>query len=186
MIPNFVPWQWTLGAISAFSIGVAKTGVPGLGSFVAPLMVLAVGDARFAAAWTLPILSTADVFAVLYWRKHADARKLFSLVPWVAVGMIAGAFALALTEHMLRRIIGCVVVLMLIAVVVFTWHPNRQAAAPTNEPNGLTTRPRLENDDDNDNRFADTANHVTQRLGPLFDSRHADRVFERNEQSQTR
>ena len=126
MIPNFVPWQWTLGAISAFSIGVAKTGVPGLGSFVAPLMVLAVGDARFAAAWTLPILSTADVFAVLYWRKHADARKLFSLVPWVAVGMIAGAFALALTEHVLRRIIGCVVVLMLIVYVARKRNPQAQ------------------------------------------------------------
>lgn len=126
MIPNFVPWQWILGAISAFSIGVAKTGVPGLGSFVAPLMVLAVGDARFAAAWTLPILSTADVFAVLYWRKHADARKLFSLVPWVAVGMIAGAFALALTEHVLRRIIGCVVVLMLIVYVARKRNPQAQ------------------------------------------------------------
>jgi uncharacterized membrane protein YfcA len=126
LIPNFVPWQWILGAISAFSIGVAKTGVPGLGSFVAPLMVLAVGDARFAAAWTLPILSTADVFAVLYWRKHADARKLFSLVPWVAVGMIAGAFALALTEHVLRRIIGCVVVLMLIVYVARKRNPQAQ------------------------------------------------------------
>lgn len=77
MIPDFAPWQWVLGALSALAIGLAMTGMPGLGSFIAPLMVLAVGDARYAAAWTLPILSTADVFAVLVWRKHADARKLF-------------------------------------------------------------------------------------------------------------
>jgi hypothetical protein len=75
MIPSFAPWQWVLGAFSAFAIGVAKTGIPDLGSFVAPLMVLTVGDARHAAAWTLPILSAADIFAVLYWRKHADARE---------------------------------------------------------------------------------------------------------------
>jgi NADH:ubiquinone oxidoreductase subunit 4 (subunit M) len=55
-----------IGALSAFAIGTAKTGVPGLGSFVAPLMILTAGDARHAAAWTLPILSTADVFAVLF------------------------------------------------------------------------------------------------------------------------
>jgi len=128
MIPNFAPWQWLLGAFSALSIGVAKTGLPGLGSFVAPLMVLTVGDARYAAAWTLPILSTADVFAVLFWRKHADARKLFSLIPWVAAGMVAGALALSLSEHVLRRIIGCIVVLMLVVHIVRRRNPQQQVA----------------------------------------------------------
>src|SRR5262245_47609032 len=123
MIPNLAAWQWLLGAFSALVIGVAKTGLPGLGSFVAPLMVLTVGDARYAAAWTLPILSTADVFAVLFWRKHADARKLFSLIPWVAAGMVAGALALSLSEHVLRRIIGCIVVLMLVVHIVRRRNP---------------------------------------------------------------
>jgi len=126
--PNFAPWQWLLGACSALAIGVAKTGLPGLGSFVAPLMVLTVGDARYAAAWTLPILSTADVFAVLFWRRHADARKLFSLIPWVAAGMLAGALALSLPEHVLRRIIGCIVVLMLVVHIVRSRNPQQQVA----------------------------------------------------------
>ena len=128
MIPNFAPWQWLLGIFSALAIGVAKTGLPGLGSFVAPLMVLTVGDARYAAAWTLPILSTADVFAVLFWRKHADARKLFSLIPWVAAGMVAGALALSLSEHVLRRIIGCLVVLMLVVHIVRRRNPQQRVA----------------------------------------------------------
>jgi hypothetical protein len=46
MMPDFSGWQWLLGALSALAIGTAKTGVPGLGSFVAPLMVLTAGDAR--------------------------------------------------------------------------------------------------------------------------------------------
>jgi len=128
LIPNLAPWQWLLGAISAFSIGVAKTGVPGLGSFVAPLMVLTVGDARYAAAWTLPILSTADIFAVLYWRRHADTRKLFSLIPWVAAGMFAGAFALSLNEHTLRRLIAGIVILMLVIYIARKWNPQAEVA----------------------------------------------------------
>ena len=128
MIPDLALWQWLLGAISALFIGIAKTGVPGLGSFIAPLMVLTAGDARYAAAWTLPILSTADFFAVFFWRKHADTRKLLSLVPWVAVGMAGGAFALSLSEHTLRRVIGCVVVLMLIIHIVRKWKPQQQVA----------------------------------------------------------
>jgi len=91
-------------------------------------MVLTVGDARYAAAWTLPILSTADVFAVLFWRKHADARKLFSLIPWVAAGMAGGALALDLPEHALRRLIGCVVVLMLLVHIVRRQNPQQQVA----------------------------------------------------------
>src|SRR5499426_1704087 len=114
MITNFAPWQWLLGIFSAIAIGVAKTGLPGLGSFLAPLMVLVVGDSRYAAAWTLPILSTADVFAVLYWRRHADARKLFSLIPWVVVGIGGGALALFLSDRVLRRVIGFVILFMLV------------------------------------------------------------------------
>ncbi len=86
-MPHLEVWQWLLGAFNALTIGAAKTGVPGGGTLVAPLMVLLVGDSRLAAAWTAPLLSTGDAFAVIYWRRHAEARKLFSLIPWVLLGM---------------------------------------------------------------------------------------------------
>jgi uncharacterized membrane protein YfcA len=117
-MPHLEPWQWLLGIFSAFMIGVAKTGAPGVGTMVAPLMVLTVGDARLAAAWTLPVLSTADVFAVAYWRRHAEARQLFSLIPWVLAGIAGGAVALSLNELVIRRIIGVIIVGM---VVVYLW-----------------------------------------------------------------
>jgi uncharacterized membrane protein YfcA len=117
-MPHLEPWRWLLGIFSAFMIGVAKTGAPGVGTMIAPLMVLTVGDARLAAAWTLPVLSTADVFAVAYWRRHAEARQLFSLIPWVLVGIAGGAVALSLEEQIIRRIIGVIIVGMLL---VYLW-----------------------------------------------------------------
>ena len=117
-MPHLAPWQWLLGIFCAFMIGVAKTGAPGVGTMIAPLMVLTVGDARLAAAWTLPVLSTADVFAVTYWRRHAEARQLFSLIPWVLAGIAGGAVALSLNELVIRRIIGVIIVSML---VVYLW-----------------------------------------------------------------
>jgi uncharacterized membrane protein YfcA len=104
-------------------IGVAKTGAPGVGSLIAPLMVLTVGDARLATAWTLPILSTADVFAVLYWRRHAEARQLLSLIPWVLAGMAGGALALSLSELVIRRMIGVIIVAMLAIYLWRRWNP---------------------------------------------------------------
>ncbi|HWR49790.1 MAG TPA: sulfite exporter TauE/SafE family protein [Bryobacteraceae bacterium] len=114
-MPPYPAIQLTLGAVCGVLVGIAKTGVPGLGILVVPLMVLAVGDARQSAAWLLPMLCTADVFAVLYWRRHAAARALFSLAPWVIAGMAAGAIALALHEGVLRFVVGSIVLLMLVA-----------------------------------------------------------------------
>jgi uncharacterized membrane protein YfcA len=128
-MPHLASWQWLLGIFSAFMIGVAKTGAPGVGTMIAPLMVLTVGDARLAAAWTLPVLSTADVFAVLYWRRHAEARQLLSLIPWVLVGIAGGAVALSLDEQIVRRIIGVIIVGMLL---VYLWRRVR----PTGQVEG--------------------------------------------------
>lgn len=130
--------QWLLGVVCGILVGVAKTGVPGLGIVVVPLMVLAVGDARLAAGWLLPLLCTADVFAVIAWRRHAAARKLFSLAPWVLAGIAAGAVALSFHEHTLRLIVGAIVVVMLAAYVIRRHLPALLPAAGHSAPYGIT------------------------------------------------
>jgi uncharacterized membrane protein YfcA len=82
------------------------------------MMVLVVGSARYAAAWTAPILSTGDIFAVSYWRRHAEAGKLLSLIPWVVIGAAGGALALRLDELVLRRMIVSIVAVMLVLFVL--------------------------------------------------------------------
>src|SRR3989442_1952930 len=129
-MPDFAPWQWVLGAFCAFMIGVAKTGAPGVGTLIVPLMVMTVGDARHAAAWTAPMLSTGDIFAVLYWRRHTEARRLFSLIPSVSIGMIWGALALRLSEMLLRRIIGGIVLAMLAIYLPRKLNPTRNTPGP--------------------------------------------------------
>jgi uncharacterized membrane protein YfcA len=137
-VPALVPYQWILGAVTGFLVGVAKTGVPGLGIVVVPLMVLAVGDSRLAAGWLLPMLCTADIYAVIAWRRHAAARTLFSLTPWVLVGIAGGALALAMHEHTLRIVVGAIVLLMLAAHVVRRHFPNALRAGGHAAPYGVT------------------------------------------------
>jgi len=127
-MPHLATWQWLLGIFSAFMIGVAKTGAPGVGTMIAPLMVLTVGDARLATAWTLPVLSTADVFAVAYWRRQAETRQLFSLIPWVLVGIAGAAAALSLDEAVIRKIIGAIIVGMLAIYLWRRFSPTPQVA----------------------------------------------------------
>ncbi len=105
-MPELSWWQWTIGCFCAYLVGVAKTGVPGIGILVVPLMAVMLSDAKESAGWLLPLLCAADIFAVLYWRRHTAIWKLFTLAPWVASGMVIGAIALTLNERFLRPIVG--------------------------------------------------------------------------------
>lgn len=127
--PALAPWQWALGALCAFLIGVAKTGVPGVGILVVTLMVLVTGEARAGAGWLLPILCVADMFAVVYYRRHAEAWRLFRLAPWVLLGMAAGAATLGLPEAALRRIVGAIVLIMIAAQLWRRARAEAEAAA---------------------------------------------------------
>jgi uncharacterized protein len=131
-------WQWAMGGACAYLVGVAKTGVPGLGILVVPLMALMLGDAKQSAGWLLPILCIADLFAVVYWRRHTAARKLFVLAPWVAAGIAAGAAALSLSDRILRPLVGAIVLVMLTIYLYRRWR-NAADATPSHAPTyGLT------------------------------------------------
>jgi uncharacterized membrane protein YfcA len=136
-MPDLDWWQWLLGAAAAFSVGVSKTGVPGLGILVVPIMVLAVGDARQSAGWLLPILCMADVFAVVYWRRHAAATRLFSLAPWVVVGLFGGAMALSLPETRIRVIVAAIIAVMLMIYLKRRLAPGPEEIQVSPAPYGI-------------------------------------------------
>lgn len=117
-MPDLPLWKWLLGAVCAFSIGVAKTGVPGLGILAVPLFVFTVDDARLSAAWLLPVLIVADCYAVISYRKQAAANALFSLLPWVMAGMAGGAAVLVYPDGVIRPLVGGITLSMLL---LFLW-----------------------------------------------------------------
>ena len=118
------PWQWALGFFCAFLNGLAKTGVPGLGILVVPLMLYVVTDPRISPGVVLPLLCLADLFAVITYRRHAQWDRVVKLVPWVAVGLGFGMGALWAFEHfqvpddLLTKAIGAIVLAMIIMQVV--------------------------------------------------------------------
>jgi hypothetical protein len=117
------PWQWALGACCAFLAGVAKTGAPGLGILVIPLMLYVIPDPDRSTGATLGLLCAADCFAVAYYRRHARWSRLLRLSPWVGLGLAMGLAALRAFDHfqvrqgVLTQLIG-VIVLAMIAVHV--------------------------------------------------------------------
>lgn len=103
-----------IGAAAAFVVGVAKTGVPGIGIVAIPLFAT-VFDGRLIPGATLPILITADLFAVSWYRHHARWDVLRPLAGWIGLGYAAGiAFFVAVgsATRPLEIAIGAIVLLI--------------------------------------------------------------------------
>ena len=80
-------WAWLI--TSAFLIGMAKAGVKGLGMFVVPAMAAAFGG-KVSVGLVLPLLSMADVFAVSYYRRDAEWKYIWRLLPAAMAGVLLG------------------------------------------------------------------------------------------------
>ena len=104
---------WIVIALCAVMVGIAKTGIPGVGILVVPLMA-GVLPARSSVGVLLGILILADLFAAGYYRRNAKWRHLSRMLPIAFVGIVAGYFSLrAVSDEQLKPIIGIIVLAML-------------------------------------------------------------------------
>lgn len=104
---------WIVIALCAVLVGISKTGIPGFGILVVPLMA-SVLPARSSVGVLLGILILADLFAAGYYRHNAEWRHLFRMLPIAFVGIVAGYFSLrAVSDKQLKPIIGIIVITML-------------------------------------------------------------------------
>lgn len=107
------PVGWLVVALCALLVGAAKTGIPGIGILVVPLMAIVL-PARESVGILLGILILADVFAIIYHRRNAQWKYVLRLLPATFAGIVAGFFALKrVTNEQLAPIIGVIVLVML-------------------------------------------------------------------------
>lgn len=108
------PVQWLILASAAISMGVSKTGIPGL-SILAIMMVALVIPAKQSTGLILPMLIAGDICGVAYYRHHASWGHLVRLAPWAVVGVLIGAVALGrLSDAQIRPLIGGIVLVLVI------------------------------------------------------------------------
>lgn len=113
-IIEVIHWsQWAILIASAFAIGVSKTGLPGVGILVVPLLANAF-PAKASVGLLLPILIFADLFAVGYYRHHGQWKHLVKLLPWAIAGIGLGYIILSkIDSQTLKPLIGLIVLGML-------------------------------------------------------------------------
>ena len=116
-------FSWICAVVSALLVGLSKTGLPGVSIPAILLMTEAYpDDARLSVGAILPVLLVGDVFAVAWYRQHADWGRLVRLLPYVLAGMLPGVVVLwALEGNQLRPVIGALVLAMLATELCRQW-----------------------------------------------------------------
>jgi uncharacterized protein len=115
--------SYMLAIASALLAGLSKTGLPGVSIPAILLMTEAYpNDARLSVAAILPVLLAGDVFAVAWFRQHADWGRLLRLMPYVLAGMLPGVVVLMMLDgNKLRPVIGVLVLGMLVIEICRQW-----------------------------------------------------------------
>jgi uncharacterized protein len=85
------PSPYLLAATGAFLLGIAKSGVKGIAVFIVVLFVFAF-DAKASTGILMPLLIIGDIFAILYYKKHANWKYVFQLIPWMCMGVLLGTY----------------------------------------------------------------------------------------------
>ena len=118
MIFDLDPLQWVLAGFGAALVGLAKTGIAGLG-VLAVAIFASILPARESVGILLVILIFTDFVAVTIYRRDASWSHLARLFPWAAAGVVLGAAVFGLmNDRVVRTSIGVILVL-LVALQLF-------------------------------------------------------------------
>lgn len=110
--------DWMLIVFCAMLIGMSKTGVPGVSMIVVPTLAFIFGG-KPSTGILLPILIMADIFAVIYYHRHAHWKHLLRALPWAFAGLfIALWIGNLVNDVQFKRIIAITV---FISIALMIW-----------------------------------------------------------------
>ncbi|NNE75685.1 MAG: sulfite exporter TauE/SafE family protein, partial [Pricia sp.] len=88
---NITFTMWVLALSAAFVIGLSKAGIKGIAIVNVTLMALAF-DAKASTGIVVLLLIVGDVFAVIYYNRHANWWYIVRFLPWIILGILIGVF----------------------------------------------------------------------------------------------
>jgi uncharacterized membrane protein YfcA len=125
-MPVLSTGRWVLGAITALLVGFSKSAVPGMAVVFVPLFA-EVLPARASTGALLPLLILGDIFAVVFWRRHAVWRHIARLIPWALAGIVVGWIIMGrIDDRLMRPVLGAALIVIL---TVNVWHSVKREAA---------------------------------------------------------
>jgi len=122
------PEQWLFVILCALFVGMAKTGVAGIGMLIVPVLAEIFGG-KASTGILLPMLVMADVFAVAYYNRHAEWKYVLRLLPSTTAGILIGLFVGNFVNDAQFQIIMGIIILVGLSIMIW-----REAKKSVNIP----------------------------------------------------
>lgn len=120
-------WQFALLFLCALFSGMSKVGVPGVSMIVVPILALIFGGKQ-STGILLPILMMADLFGVIYYRRHAQWSYILKVIPWAFVGIgLALWVGKLVNDDQFKNIIA---VLVFLCIGLMLWRDRKKGDSP--------------------------------------------------------
>ena len=122
-------WVWILSVMCGVFVGMAKTGISGLGMLIVPVLAAIFGG-KPSVGILLPMLCVGDIFAVKYYHRHAEWKHVLRLLPWAITGIIIGvAVGNYISDIRFKQIIAAII-LISIPFMIWRERQSNQVAIP--------------------------------------------------------
>lgn len=120
---------WALAITAALVIGLSKAGIKGIAIVNVTLMALAF-EAKESTGIVVPLLIFGDVFAVIYYNRHAQWSYIIRFLPWMILGIFLGVFlGNDLDENAFK--IGMAIIILVSVAMMYWWDRRKSKKVPT-------------------------------------------------------
>lgn len=126
---NFI--QWGLLLLCAVFVGMSKVGVPGVSLISIPILAFIFGGKQ-STGILLPILMMADLFAIVYYRRHAKWSYLVKILPWAFVGIAIALWVGEIVNDEQFKEIIAVVIFICIGLMIWRDRKKDEQYIPNN------------------------------------------------------
>ncbi|WP_142784800.1 sulfite exporter TauE/SafE family protein [Changchengzhania lutea] len=121
---NLTAIQWMAIGVAVFLLGLSKSGIKGIGIIIVVILAFVFGE-KASTGILLPLLICADIFAVIYYNRHAQWNIIKKLMPWMIVGVLVGVWVgNDISEAVFKKMMAIIII---VSVGIMFYSENRKS-----------------------------------------------------------
>jgi uncharacterized membrane protein YfcA len=122
--------EWIAVFFAVFLLGMAKSGIKGIGIIIVVIMALVFGE-KASTGILLSLLISADILAVIYYNRHAQWHFIKKLMPWMVIGVLVGVWmGNDISEDLFKKMMAVIIIGSVI--LMFYFENKKSIAIPNN------------------------------------------------------
>ncbi len=103
-------FQWIAIFFAAFLLGMSKSGIKGIGIIIVMILAFVFGE-KASTGVLLPLLISADIFAVTYYHRHTQWGFIKKLLPWMIIGVLVGVWiGNDISEDLFKKLMAIIII----------------------------------------------------------------------------